>query len=223
MSQYALWQYAHLLLFAVWLGALHAQLGVCRYIAREEFPPAQRQHFLELLLRIDLGPRAALILIIPVGFTLAVELGAVPVAENSLAAIWVTCLAWLALNAYLFRRPQAPRATRLVQFDQALRVLLALASIALGLASLVSAGPVHAGWLAAKLTLFGAVVGLDLRWHMLLHEWTAQLAAPPDPAAPGVARARLQASYRHALWSARTLSILLALIAFLGAVKPLLD
>jgi hypothetical protein len=223
MSEYALWQFVHILLLVVWLGALHAMFSVTRYAAREDFPAAERQHLLALLRRIDMGPRTALILMIPVGFTMALELGAVAALEGALAALWVICLAWLALNWHLYLRPGAAQASRLAQWDRALRVLVSIVFVALGVISLVTRGPVHAAWLAAKITLFGVVVTLDLRWQVLLRQWTAQLAALPDARTAATTDVLLGATHRGALNMLRILAVALSLIAFLGVVKPLLD
>ena len=59
MNTYPLWQYAHILLFVYWLGA---DLGVSvasRYVARADLPLDERLRFLELLLKVDMGPRMA--------------------------------------------------------------------------------------------------------------------------------------------------------------------
>lgn len=113
MNSHALWQYAHILLFVYWLGADLGVFFASRYVARADLPLDERLRFLELLLKVDMAPRTALILMIPVGFALATALGLAPFAAGWLPAIWILCLGWLALAWYLFRLGRDPRAARL--------------------------------------------------------------------------------------------------------------
>ena len=65
MNSYGLWQYFHILLFVYWLGADLGVFLASRYVARADLPTPERLRFLEMLLKVDMGPRTALILMMP--------------------------------------------------------------------------------------------------------------------------------------------------------------
>jgi hypothetical protein len=56
---YTLWQYLHILLFVYWLGADLGVFLAARYVARTDLSLDERLRFLDLLLKIDMGPRSA--------------------------------------------------------------------------------------------------------------------------------------------------------------------
>jgi hypothetical protein len=96
-------QFIHILLLVYWLGA---DLGVylcARYVGRADLPLAERRRFLELLVQLDMGPRTALVLMIPTGLALALLGGWLPLDPASVAAIGVAALAWLGLVWHLHR------------------------------------------------------------------------------------------------------------------------
>ena len=76
LDSYQLLRFAHVLLFAYWLGA---DLGVFLaggVMSRPGLPVPERNRVRSLLMDIDLAPRIALIGMLPVGFQLALSWGA---------------------------------------------------------------------------------------------------------------------------------------------------
>jgi hypothetical protein len=220
VNTYPLWQYAHILLFVYWLGA---DLGVAmasRYVARADLALEERLRFLELLLRIDLAPRVALILIIPVGFTLATTLGLARFADAALPAIWIASLAWLVLAVYLSQHTRDPRAAPWIRLDQVLRVAVIVTFLGIGLATFVTGGPLGTGWLAGKFVLYAGVVLLGLLLRIVIREWVAGFAQLRIPESRDAGNARIHAAHRRAQRLAHLLWICVAAIAFLGVVKP---
>lgn len=220
MNTYPLWQYAHILLFVYWLGA---DLGVAmasRYVARADLALEERLRFLELLLRIDLAPRIALVLMIPVGFTLATTLGLAPFAVAALPVIWVGSLAWLALAIYLSQHTRDPRAAPWIRVDQALRIAVIVVFAGIGLATLASGRPLGTAWLAGKFVLYAGVVLLGLLLRVVIRDWVVGLGELRVPATRDAGNARIHAAHRRAQRLAHLLWIFVAAIAFLGVVKP---
>lgn len=224
MNSYALWQYFHILLFVYWLGA---DLGVflgSRYVARADLPTPERLRFLEMLLKVDMGPRTALILMVPVGFTLATQLGLTPFAAGLLPAIWVIAILWLILAWRLFLMGRDPRAQSLARLDHWIRVTVAALFLSLGALSLVEGTPVTARWLALKMLLFAVVVVLGLLLRRVIRDWALGFGVlnAPDATAEAIAGANttIFSAYRRATRLAHTLWLLVALIALLGVTKP---
>lgn len=226
-TEYAAWQYLHILLFVYWLGADLGVFLAARFVARADLPLAERLRFLDLLLKIDMGPRTALILMVPVGATLAVQLGVVAFLVDWLPLVWLASIAWLALAWRIALRPQHPTAAVCTTIDRGVRWALVLAISTLAIVSLLTGAPVFAPWLAAKLLLFAGVVTLGLLLRGVLGDWAAGFAAlrtaaaDNTGAAAAAANARITAAQRRATPYALLLWLLVAAIAFLGVAKPL--
>ncbi len=220
VSEYSLWQYAHIVLFVYWLGA---DLGVylaSRYVARADLSLAERLRFLELLLKIDIGPRTALILMVPVGSTLALKLGLVPWLDGWLWLVWVLSLAWLALAWWCFAHARDPRAKPFVQFDTWVRWVVAAVFVSLGMASFARLGPIEAGWLAAKFISFGGAVVLGVLLRGVIRDWVIGFGQLRAAATEAAGNQLISSAHRRAARFAHALWLLVALTAFFGVTKP---
>jgi hypothetical protein len=224
MSSYSLWQYFHILLFVYWLGADLGVFLASRYVARADLPTPERLRFLELLLKADMGPRSALILMVPIGFTLAIPLGLTPFAAGLMPAIWVFAVLWLALTWRLFLIGRDPRAQTLAKLDHWIRVTVAALFVSLGLLSLVQGGPVGAGWLSLKMLLFAIVVIIGLLLRRIIRDWaqgfTVLNNVETSTTARDDANTLIFSAYRRATRLAHSLWLLVAVIALLGVSKP---
>jgi hypothetical protein len=216
-SAYATLQYAHILLLVYWLGA---DLGVylcAKYVERPDLSLDERRRFLALLAAIDMGPRTALVLMIPTGLLLAALGGWLPLAPAAVATACLASAGWLALVWYLHRSGSlAPTLRRL---DHGLRhavvAVAALAGLALLLQSI--AGP---RWLGVKLLAYAGAVLMGLMLRGVLAEWGRGFAELREPATVPAGNARIARAagpsrrYAWALWAC----VLLA--ALMGVTKP---
>jgi hypothetical protein len=223
VTGYSLWQYLHILLFVYWLGADLGVFLASRYVARADLPVPERLRFLELLLKIDMGPRTALILIVPVGFQLATQLGVAPFAAPWLPLIWLVSIAWLVLSWYLFFNARNPKAQPFATLDRGVRIFVALTFLALGALSFARGTPLEARWLALKFVLFAAVVVIGLILRTIIRDWITGFGMLRQAGNPDAANDLIFGAYRRATRFAHTLWLLVALIALLGVTKPLLD
>ncbi|MCC7329071.1 MAG: hypothetical protein IT484_02805 [Gammaproteobacteria bacterium] len=211
-------RFAHVLLFAYWLGA---DLGVFLaggVMSRPGLPVPERNRIRALLMDIDLAPRIALLGILPVGFQMALQWGA-PLPPVAVAVTWGLALAWIVMALVIhFGHARAPVA-RLLRIDLACRVAL-LAGFS-GLAWRQWQLPGHAvpDWLILKLVVVAAIVvdGMVLRvysgqWRLAIERLSAGDVAGGERLL-GVRR-------RKAATAALVMWALVALAAFLGAVKP---
>jgi hypothetical protein len=223
VSGYSIWQYLHILLFVYWLGADLGVFLASRYVARADLPLEERLRFLELLLKIDMGPRTALILIVPVGFQLATQLGIAPFASGAMPLIWLAALAWLGLAWWLYANARTPAAQPLARLDQGVRVAVSVGFTGLGAWSWFAGTPLEARWLAAKFVLFACVVVIGLLLRVTIRDWVrgfGMLRAGEDAA---TADGLILGAYQRATGLARALWLLVAAVAFLGVTKPLLS
>ena len=92
---YPLVRWAHVLVMGYWLGSELVINALTHYIARSSsLPAAERMRLWDFLLDVDQHVRNALILSVPLGFTLAAFLGLVPLGGAGLAALWVLSALW---------------------------------------------------------------------------------------------------------------------------------
>ena len=221
ITTYDILIYVHTVLFVYWLGG---DLGVylsAKFVADRKLSLDERFRFMKLLMQCDMGPRTALISLLPVGFQMAWDLGVSPIGGIYLAAIWVAGLLWLGANWWMFFNEQKPLTAKLKGIDMYIRYGVVIGMGGLGLLSFINGAPIEDNWLAAKILLFaGAVVlGVYLRSEIKnLILGFGMIRAGGDEADKGndIVSAALDRSKVAALF----LWFIVAVIAFIGKVKP---
>ncbi len=221
VTMYDILIYVHTLLFVYWLGG---DLGVymsAKYVADRNLSIDERFRFMDVLFKCDMGPRTALILLLPVGFQMSWELGMSPIGGIYLLAIWVVCLIWLAANWWMFFNNFHPLTNKLRRVDIYVRCAVVAIMGVMGLVSFINDSPIADNWLAAKIFLFAGAVSLGIYLRTEINNWVigfGMVRAGGDEVEKGndIIYEALVRSKRAAL----TLWFLVALIAFLGKVKP---
>jgi hypothetical protein len=211
-------QFIHILLLVYWLGA---DLGVylcARYVGRADLPLAERRRFLELLVQLDMGPRTALVLMIPTGLALALLGGWLPLDPASVAAIGVAALAWLGLVWHLHRSGSMSGA--LWRIDHYLRHAVVALTLGWGAALLAQWPLTGPRWLGVKLLAYGGAVLMGLLLRGVLLSWARGFAELRDPTTEGQGNARIGAALAVSLRYARVLWACVLLAAFMGVTKP---
>jgi hypothetical protein len=207
----------HVILFVFWLGA---DLGVyysAKYVARGDLEKPERLRFLELLLRIDMYPRSTLILMLPVGFSLAQVSGWAEFPVSILAAIWAVGIAWFALMWSVHKKPQA---LGLKKLDVAVRWAVMAGLLALSVLSLATGAWTSQAWLSIKLILFAGVMGLGLLLRGSVALWIQGFGKLESDQDAG--NALIRKGHKEATRFAHTLWLLLCIMAFLGVAKPIM-
>lgn len=216
-SAYATLQYAHILLLVYWLGA---DLGVylcAKYVERPDLSLDERRRFLALLAAIDMGPRTALVLMIPTGLLLVTLGGWLPLAPAAVVTACVVAVGWLGLVWHLYR--SAELAPWLRRIDHGLRHAVVAAASVTGVALLAQAisGP---RWLGVKLLAYAGAVLMGLMLRTVLAEWGRGFAELREPSTAPAGNARIARAaapsrrYAWALWGC------VMLAALMGVTKP---
>ena len=145
-----------------WLGPDWGVYATTHYICKPGLPIEERRRFLTAMLRIDLVPRSCLILLFPVGLTLADGLGMSPVTGLWLLLVWAGFLVWLVLSwvVYLNKRPNNGNTFRAI--DNHIRWFVAPLLVLAGGISLVMDIGFGSTWQGLKAMLFGVLVFLGL-------------------------------------------------------------
>lgn len=214
-------RWIHVLLVAYWLGGEWGVFNASANVANARLGLEERRRFFATALDIDIAPRTAIVLLLPVGFHMGANLGVSPLTGPWLAVIWALAVAWVAL-IWLTYAKRGDRAlyARLNRYDDYIRYVLIPVLLGTGAVSLASGQPIATKWFAAKLFIFGILlcIGLLLRWTVAVWaEGFRRLAAEgsnPEVEAiftDSLARARL---YAYCYWA------LIATMAFIGIAKP---
>jgi hypothetical protein len=215
---YSTLQFVHILLLVYWLGA---DLGVylcAKYVGRADLPLAERRRFLDLLVTLDMGPRTALVLMIPTGLALAVIGGWLPLHPASVPAVGVAALAWLGLVWHLHRSGAASLVLR--RIDHALRHVVVAVALASGTALLAQWPVTGPRWLGVKLLAYGVAVLMGLLLRGVLLSWAQGFTELRDPATQDQGNARIGAALNVSLRYARVLWACVLLAALMGVTKP---
>lgn len=219
LDSYQFLLFIHVLLFAYWLGA---DLGVFLaggVMSRPGLPVVERNRIRSLLMDIDLAPRVALIGMLPVGFQLALSWGA-PLPASVLPAIWAGAAAWVGMTLVVHFGHARAWIGRLLTFDLVLRYALLAAFCALAWREWRGAAGQTPYWLILKFLVMALIV-VD---GMVLRVYSGQWRLAMDRFAAGDVsggEALLRVRRRKAAGAALVMWLLVAVAAFLGAVKPL--
>ncbi len=213
--------FVHLLLFVLWLGA---DVGVFvlgqHFRKRSVYTMDQRLALLRLLVEVDMVPRTAWALMVPISLSVVRLGGFWMIPSWLLAAAWIVggVWIWLVWDAHL--HDQTPRAKRDRRIEFYLKIALALFYLVLGIVSLRSGAPLPGTWLATKALLFGlifaAAIMIDVAFKPV-GPLLVRLVA--EGSSDATELPLLRTMNRTRLWVWSVYALLLA-TAYLGLVKP---
>jgi hypothetical protein len=213
--------YAHLLLFVLWLGA---DVGVFvlgqHFRKRERWSLDQRIALLTLLVTVDMVPRSAWALMVPLSLSVVASGGwwAVPVAL--LAGAWAVGMFWLWLVWDSHKHDQTARAVRNRRIEGLLRWAVGGFYLWLGGQSLFVGTPLEPDWLAAKALLFGLIFVAAIMIDVTFKPVGVQLAAVMAEGSSDATEIPLRRTMdRTRIW-VWAVYLLLLVTSFLGNVKP---
>jgi hypothetical protein len=213
--------YVHLLLFVMWLGA---DVGVFllgqHFRKRRLYSLEQRLALLKLLVIVDLTPRTAWALMVPVSLSVARLGGWWDVPVPLIFAAYIFAAIWLALVWDAHNHDQTPRATYNRKIELWLKLVPTAFYLWLGASSLLTGGPILLPWLAWKALLFGlifvAAIMIDVAFRPV-GPLLGRLIAEGSTDATEVPLLRVMNRTRLWVWCVYGL---LVATSWLGVVKP---
>ena len=213
--------YVHLLLFVLWLGA---DVGVFvlgqHFRKREVYTLDQRTALLKLLVIVDLTPRTAWALMVPLSLTISYMGGWWDLPLALVAAAWAIAALWLWLVYDAHAHDMTPRAAERRKWEGWLRYFLAAGYLLLGLESVLTGNPIATGWLAWKALLFGMIfvsaIMIDVSFKPV-GGLLVKLLAEGSSDATELPLLRIMNRTRVWVWC---VYVLLLVTAWLGVVKP---
>jgi hypothetical protein len=222
LSDYVLWKLAHVLLLVYWLGADLAVYYTSRHVCDASSSVPARLVALKIMLFVDLLPRFALVLMLPVGLSLAASANWITLHSPALAFIWLIGVGWLALVWSIHHWQGRALTTTLTRFDFALRIVVILALLTLIAVDATDRVQVFnaAPWLGLKLGLFALCVFAGLMIRLALKPFApafAEIAKNGSQPGPEAALKRSIAKVKpwvFLIW------IALIAAAWIGLAKP---
>jgi hypothetical protein len=222
VSPYSLAVFGHLLLFVVWLGG---DVGVFllgqNFRRRAAYTLDQRLALLKLLVIVDLAPRIAWALMVPVSLTV-LQLGKWwEVGWFSLALAWAAGLWW---SWFVLASHNRGTDSQAMRFNKGAETYFKLVMVGfylwVGLESWLTGAPLAPRWLALKSILFGVIflvaIMIDVSFKPVGPLLKRLVAEGSSDATEVPLRAAMD---RTRVWVLMIYLLLLA-TAFLGNVKP---
>ncbi len=220
MTAYLLAKLGHLLCFVYWLGADIGVFYSSRYVCDPTLGREARATAARIMGWIDMIPRYSLVLILPLGLTLAVQGGWWQAPEWTVPAAFLLALLWLALVLSVTRLAGTPRGAILKRIDYAIRVAVIVVFAGAGTAGLAGAGPIDQPWLAAKALLFGLAVASGLAIRILAAPFGPAFARIQAEGSTPALERDLSAAMGRAKPMVVVIWVLLVAAAWLGLAKP---
>lgn len=213
--------FVHLLLFVLWLGA---DVGVFvlgqHFRKRRKYTLDQRLALLTLLVEVDMVPRTAWALMVPVSLSVVAMGGHWVVPDWLLVLAWAVGAAWIWLVWDAHRHDMTPRAARNRRIEFWLKIALALFYLGLGAVSLATGEPLAGVWLGLKALLFGVIFAAAIMIDVAFKPVGPQLGRLIEEGSSDATELPLLATMnRTRIWVWIVYLLLLA-TAYLGLVKP---
>lgn len=220
MLSYDLLLLAHLLLFAYWLGGDIGVFYSSRYVSNAALSLEARTTALRIMAWIDEIPRICLVLILPVGWSLAASVGFLSDRATSQVAIWLVCLGWLAMVFAVHHYRGTGLGMTLRRIDMGFRVLVILGLGGLAIISLMGGTPIEHPWLAAKLLVYVLCVACGLAIRIVAAPFGAGFARLTEQGSTPDVEAQISRSLARARPFVIAIWMLLIAAAYLGLAKP---
>jgi hypothetical protein len=218
---YATLVYAHLLLFVLWLGGDLGVFVLGQHFRMRSYSLPERLTLLKLLVAIDMGPRSAWALMVPMSITLLHVGGWWPDLPLAIVALaWAVGLFWLWLVWDAHAHDMTPRAARDRRIEGWLRWLLTAFYLGLGGVSLATGSPLAETWLASKALLFGAIFAAAIMIDHAFKPVGPQLMALINQGSSDATEIPLRATMDGTRRWVFTVYALLFATSWLGSVKP---
>ena len=221
MTAYQILVYVHLLLFVAWLGA---DIGVFilgqHFRKRTVYSLDQRLTLLKLLVIVDLIPRSAWALMVPLSLNVVNQGGYWEVPWPIIVGSWAIGAGWLFLIWDAHAHDQTPRAARNKSIELVLSWVIGAFYLGLGWKSIMTDSPLALDWLAWKALLFGVIFVVAIMIDRSFKPVGGQLMAVIEKGSSDETEVPLLNTMNATRVWVWIIYLLLLVTAFLGNVKP---
>lgn len=212
--------FVHVLLFGYWLGSDMGVFFCDSQLTREDLSLDERLRVRQIRRKIDMAPRTSVALILPLGFSLAVQYGS-PITGWWLALIWLLSLTWLGSMWAVRLTFESAVGRTIDKYDRFVWYAVAIAMTGFGLYTLITGNVIGETWIATKIFLYGMMVVSALWILGAADRWEPIFAAVRAGGAEAVeGEKRMKKNRINCGSAAGTLWAIVLLIGFVGATKP---
>ena len=154
--------FIHVLCLVFWLGTDVGVFVLGKFAQRSEYPSDLRLLLLKIAMILDMFPRLCMVLMIPTGYQLAVNIGAINPAAYLTPAVWIFASIWLVIVITGLLQHGTNLGVRAKTVEKFIHYFLFILGSWAGLASLVSSAPISMQWLAIKVLFFVLIIAFVL-------------------------------------------------------------
>ena len=210
----------HVVLFGYAIGGDIAVYFIGNYITREELTIEERLRVRSMRFLVDMSARTSLVLLLPIGFTLATTFGS-EIKGTALTSIWLFSIVWLGLIWMVHFKKETVTGELLRKLDLLIRYILSFLLIALGIFCLTTNNIIQSDWLSWKIIIFGLILvnGIWIRAIVGRMRKSIQLVQESDTKIEGEKSIKKDQAVLNK--AALLIWVLVILMAFLGELKPL--
>jgi len=210
----------HVVLFVYAIGGDIAVYFIGNYITKEELTIEERLRVRSMRFLVDMSARTSLVLLLPIGFTLATTFGS-EIKGTALTVIWLFSFVWLGLIWLVHFKKETAFGELLRKLDLLIRYILSGLLIALGIYCLITNQIIQSDWLSWKIIIFGLILvnGIWIRAIVGRMRKSITLAQESDTKIEGEESIKKDQAVLNK--AALLIWVLVILMAFLGELKPL--
>jgi hypothetical protein len=210
----------HVVLFVYAIGGDIAVYFIGNYITKEELTIEERLRVRSMRFLVDMSARTSLVLLLPIGFTLATTFGS-EIKGSSLTVIWLFSFVWLGLIWLVHFKKETATGELLRKLDLLIRYILSGLLIALGIFCLTTNQIIQSDWLSWKIIIFGLILvnGIWIRAIVGRMRKSIHLAQDAETKTEGEESIKKEQAVLNK--AALLIWVLVILMAFLGELKPL--
>ncbi len=217
---YFLLKLAHILLFVYWLGADIGVFYSARFVRNAALDTSSRRTALQILAWVDQIPRYCLVLMLPVGYTLAATLGLVRMPAVGYIVLWTISLGWLWMVWAIHHFQGKPLAERLRRIDLAWRWVLCGGLLWDGWTGLRGTGHIFADWVSIKFLLLASMLFCGIMIRMRGRALGPALRQILEHGSTPELEATVSGSFARTRPFVLSIWVLLVVAAWVGIAKP---
>ena len=220
ISSYLVLKWLHIIAMAYWLGGEWGVFNASRHVTNPTLTLDERKRHMETAYRIDILPRAGIILLLPLGLHMGYRMGVQPLGGPWITGMWLFVAVWVGLTWTAFAKRGTDLGVRLTKIDEYIRYLIIPALLIVSLMSLIGNGPLTVNWYAAKVLIYALMLVIGLYLRYIMRDWVGAFRQLASGGPNETISAVMEASLARGRMLAYVYWIGIASVAFLGTVKP---
>ena len=220
LEPYTLIKLAHILLFVYWLGGDIGVFYSAYYVRDRSLSLEARQVALRILGWVDQIPRYCLVLMLPVGYSLARQVGVVRLPDVFFVLLWVIAALWLAMVWAIHRHAGTPLGEKLRSIDLGWRVVLVAGLTWDAWQGFQGRGHLLADWISIKFLLFALLISCGIMIRVRGRPLGAALRELFASGSTPELEARITGTFARTRPFVLGIWALLVIAAWVGLAKP---